>query len=233
MHLFYSPSVETEHILSEEESAHAVRVLRLKTGDKIEIVDGVGGLYKAIITNPHPKHCEFETLEKISDFGKNDFRIHIAIAPTKNIDRFEWFVEKCTEIGIHEITPIICRYSERKVIKPERIEKIIVSSSKQSYKALFPKLNPVCSFNEFIKNYSATQMFISHCYDNEKVTFQQAIKKQNDYIVMIGPEGDFSLEEIELARHNNYAPISLGNSRLRTETAGVLACHTIHLKHLV
>lgn len=231
MHLFYVPHIATSQTLSEEESRHAIRVLRLASGDKIQLVDGVGGFYEAVITNPHPKHCEYEILEEINDFGKRDFRIHIAIAPTKNIDRFEWFVEKCTEIGIDEITPIICRFSERKVIKSERIEKIIVSSSKQSYKAFFPKLNPVSSFNEFIKNNPATQKFIAHCYEHEKVMFHQAIKTNNDYIVLIGPEGDFSLEEIEMAIKNNYTPISLGNSRLRTETAGVVACHTINLKN--
>ncbi len=225
--IFYEPNIKFTNTLSEEESAHAVRVLRLKAGDKIDIVDGIGGLYKAVITNPHPKHCEFEIIESRQEVGKRDFRLHIAIAPTKNIERLEWFVEKCTEIGIDEITPILCQFSERKILKPERIEKIIVSAAKQSLKAYFPRLNPLCSFDDFLKRYSAKQQFIAHCYESEKALLQQVYKKSSDCIVMIGPEGDFSLQEVEKAIQANYSPVSLGNSRLRTETAGIVACHTV------
>lgn len=227
--MFYSPKIAFENFLPEEESQHAVRVLRMQSGDEIEIVDGVGGYYKAIITNPHPKHCEFEIKESIQEFGKRDYKLHIAIAPTKNIERFEWFVEKCTEIEIDEITPIICRFSERKIIKLERIEKIIVSAAKQSLKAYFPKLNPLCSFDEFLKNHTSQQKFIAHCYDTEKHQLQKAYAKSHDCIVLIGPEGDFSLDEVAKAVQSNYQPVSLGNSRLRTETAGIAACHTISL----
>ncbi len=229
--MFYCPTIEISNTLSEDESRHAVRVLRLQAGDEIDFVDGVGGFYKAVITNPHPKHCEFEIKDSVKEYGKRDFRLHIAIAPTKNIDRLEWFVEKCTEIGIDEITPIICRFSERKIIKPERIEKVIVSAAKQSLKAYFPKLNPICSFEEFIKNYSASQKFIAHCYEGEKISLQQAYTPSDDCIVLIGPEGDFSQEEIKLAIECGYTPVSLGNNRLRTETAGVVACHTVTLRN--
>lgn len=227
--MFYCPDIQNSKSLPEDESRHAIRVLRLQSGDDIDIVDGVGGLYKAVITNPHPKHCEFEIKKTIQGFDKKDYNLHIAIAPTKNIDRFEWFVEKCTEIGIDEITPIICRFSERKIVKLERIKKIIVSAAKQSLKAYFPKLNPLCSFDEFIDNYSSPMQFIAHCYESEKTLLQHAYKKSSDSIIMIGPEGDFSMEEVEKAIDSNFKPVSLGNSRLRTETAGIVVCHTISL----
>lgn len=230
--IFYAPectSSEGTKQLSEEESQHAVKVLRLKEGDNIIVVNGAGGYYKARITNSHHKRCEFEIIDAFEHFGKRDYRLHIAIAPTKNIERLEWFIEKVTEIGIDEITPVICRYSERKLIKPERLEKIIVSAAKQSLKAYFPKLNTVCNFNEFIKNYSASQKYIAHCYDTDKTTFKNILQKKDNVLVLIGPEGDFSTEEVELAIKNGFSPISLGESRLRTETAGIVACHTVSL----
>ena len=227
MSLFYVPDINLGQVFSEEESQHAVRVLRLQAGNEIEIVDGVGGFYKAVITNPHPKHCTFEIKETILNYGKRDYKLHIAIAPTKNIERFEWFLEKCVEIGIDEVTPLLCRFSERKIIKPERLEKIIVSAAKQSIKAYFPKLNPMANFDEFIKSKNADQKFIAHCYEDDKKLLQNVCQKSLDVIVLIGPEGDFSPEEVQKALKNGYQPISLGNSRLRTETAGVVACHTV------
>ena len=229
MTLFYVPNLATEHVLPEEESLHAVKVLRLQAGDKLVVVDGVGGYYIAKITLPHPKRCAFELIESQFEFGKRDYKLHIAIAPTKNMDRLEWFVEKATEIGIDEITPIICRFSERKMVKAERLEKIIVSAAKQSVKAYFPKLNPQCTFDELIKNHQATQKFIAHCYDSEKRQLKTEIVPAKDMLVLIGPEGDFSKEEVDKAIKNGFLPVSLGESRLRTETAGVVACHTVSL----
>lgn len=229
MHLFYAPNIALEHVLPEEESQHAVRVLRLQAGDEMVVVDGVGGWYTAVLTHPHPKRCGFEIKKTTLEYGKRNYRLHIAIAPTKNIERLEWFLEKATEIGVDEITPLICRFSERKIIKPERLEKIIVSAAKQSLKAYFPKLNPVCTFNDFLKTYSANQKFIAHCYEEDKQTLQSLYRAPSDVIVLIGPEGDFSPEEVQIALAENYAPVSLGNSRLRTETAGVVACHTVTL----
>jgi 16S rRNA (uracil1498-N3)-methyltransferase len=229
MTLFYVPNLATEHVLPEEESLHAVKVLRLKVGDGLVVVDGVGGYHIAKITLPHPKRCAFELIESQFEFGKRDYKLHIAIAPTKNMDRLEWFVEKATEIGIDEITPIICRFSERKMVKAERLEKIIVSAAKQSVKAYFPKLNPQCTFDELIKNHQATQKFIAHCYDSEKRQLKTEIVPAKDMLVLIGPEGDFSKEEVDKAIKNGYLPVSLGESRLRTETAGVVACHTVSL----
>ena len=229
MTLFYVPTLATEHVLPEEESLHAVKVLRLKVGDGLVVVDGVGGYHSAKITLPHPKRCAFELIESQFEFGKRDYKLHIAIAPTKNMDRLEWFIEKATEIGIDEITPIICRFSERKMVKAERLEKIIVSAAKQSVKAYFPKLNPQCTFDELIKNHQATQKFIAHCYDSEKRQLKTEIVPAKDMLVLIGPEGDFSKEEVDKAIKNGFLPVSLGESRLRTETAGVVACHTVSL----
>lgn len=227
MALFYVPELASGNILPEDESQHAVKVLRLQVGDEIVVVDGVGGFYKAKITNPHPKHCGFEIIETKLNYGKRDYRLHIAIAPTKNIDRLEWFIEKATEIGIDEITPIICRHSERKIVKEERLEKIIVSAAKQSVKAYFPKLNPLTTLDELFKNHQASQKFIAHCYEQDKRLLQTEVQKSKDVIILIGPEGDFSLEEVENAISNGFVPVSLGESRLRTETAGVVSCNTV------
>lgn len=201
----------------------------MKAGDKIELIDGVGGFYEAEIVHPHHKHCEVKILHKTENFNKRNHYLHIAIAPTKNIERLEWFLEKATEIGIDEITPIICRFSERKIIKPERLEKVIVSAMKQSIKAYLPKLNEACTFDEMIKRNEAKQKFIAHCYAGDKTLLQQAYQKGSDSFILIGPEGDFSEDEVTLALQKDFRPISLGNSRLRTETAGVVACHTINL----
>lgn len=227
--MFYCPDILHSFTLSEEESQHAVRVLRLQAGDELEVVDGAGGYYLAVVTNPHPKHCEFQIKETITEYEKRDYRLHIAIAPTKNIERLEWFIEKCTEIGVDEITPILCRFSERKIIKPERLEKIIVSAAKQSLKAYFPILNPMCSFRDFIQQTTVSQKFIAHCYEQDKQLLQQVYQKSSDAVILIGPEGDFSPEEVQAAIQHQFQPVSLGSSRLRTETAGIAACHTVAL----
>src|ERR1035437_9467473 len=227
MSLFYVPNIATSLVLPEEDSQHAVKVLRLQVGDAITVVDGVGGFYNATITKPHPKHCAFEIAEAVLEFGKRNYKLHIAIAPTKNIERLEWFIEKATEIGIDEITPILCRFSERKIIKSERLEKIIVSAAKQSVKAYFPILHPLCTFDELMKTHQASQKFIAHCYEEDKKLFQNEIRKSTDILILIGPEGDFSKEEVQKAISFGFVPVSLGNSRLRTETAGVVACCTV------
>ncbi len=231
MYLFYTPDIAKESVLSEEESKHAVRVLRLQSGDEIDVVDGAGNYYKARITNPNPKRCEFLVYETIVNFGVRPYRLHIAIAPTKNIERLEWFIEKCTEIGIDEITPILCRYSERKQVKEERLKKIVISAAKQSLKADFPKLNPLCRFEELLRKPFAGQKFIAHCYDLDKTPLKKAYRPACEALILIGPEGDFSKEEVEIAIQNGYIPISLGTSRLRTETAGIVACHTVALSN--
>ncbi len=231
MNLFYAPDIAQTLSLPEEESQHCVKVLRMKAGDHIHIIDGVGGLYEAQITEAHPKRTQVEILNIQNEYGRRPFRLHLAVAPTKNIDRFEWFVEKATEIGFDELTPLCCRYSERKIIKPERIEKILVSAAKQSLKAYVPRLNPMITFKEFINNPSLhtphSSLFIAHCYNQPKQHLFNACQPGGNVVVMVGPEGDFSEEEVELALRNSFKAVSLGESRLRTETAGVVACHLV------
>ena len=223
MHIFYQPNTAS-HLLSEEESQHAVKVLRLQVGDDIVVVDGVGGYYQAKIPLPHPKHCAFEIVQSTLGYGKRNYKLHIAIAPTKNIDRLEWFIEKAVEIGVDAITPVLCRHSERKIIKSERLEKIVVSAAKQSIKAYFPIFNPLCTFDELLKQHPAKTKFIAHCYPEEKSLLKDLLPEQDDILILIGPEGDFSPEEVAKALQNGFRPVSLGESRLRTETAGVVAC---------
>ncbi len=226
MYLFYTPNIEMEHFLSEEESAHCIRVLRYTRGDEILLTDGRGNTYKARISNPHPKHCEFEIISSERQQKSHDFYLHIAIAPTKNIERMEWMVEKCTEIGIDEITLLLCRFSERKQIRTDRLEKIILSAAKQSLTPYLPKLNPLTDYNTFINNAHEETRFIAHCYKEDKRELKTEIQKGRSCLVLIGPEGDFSEEEVKNALAKGFIPVSLGNSRLRTETAGVVACHT-------
>jgi 16S rRNA (uracil1498-N3)-methyltransferase len=230
MQLFYVPNVaENEIVLDETESKHAIRVLRLNVGDKIQVVNGKGGFFLAEITQPHPKKCKLSILESHTEFGKRRFNLHMAIAPTKNIDRFEWFLEKATEIGIDEITPVLCEHSERKTIKPDRLEKILVSAMKQSLKAYLPKLNPIVSFNEFLIKNEGEQKYIAHCNEGEKEHLQNEVEKEKSVTILIRPEGDFSPEEVEQAKKNGFCEISLGSSRLRTETAAIVACHIVNL----
>ena len=246
MNLFYAPDIQQSLSLPEEESQHCIKVLRMKSGDHIHIIDGVGGLYEAQIIEAHPKRTQVEILSYQTEYGRRPFRLHLAVAPTKNIDRFEWFVEKATEIGFDELTPLCCRYSERKIIKPERIEKILVSAAKQSLKAYVPILNPMITFKEFISQYSPTvlggggsqlstlnsQLFIAHCHNQPKQHLFKACQPGGNVVVMVGPEGDFSEEEVELALRNSFQAISLGESRLRTETAGVVACHLVTIANV-
>ncbi len=230
MQLFYIPNITgNEVVLNETESKHAVRVLRLTEGSRVQLIDGTGGFYEAEISVAHPKKCKLSIIDTIDEFEKRTFKLHIAIAPTKNIDRYEWFLEKCTEIGIDEITPLLSEHSERKVIKPERLNKILVAAMKQSLKAYLPKLNPLTSFNELILERRYENRYIAHCYDGEKIHLKNTIKKGDDILILVGPEGDFSLEEVEQAKENGFMEVSLGMARLRTETAGVVACHIANL----
>ena len=228
MNLFYSHNLLESNILPEEESAHAIRVLRLKCGDEIEIIDGKGLLCKAKITLENPKRCEFQIIEKIFIEKNRNFDLHIAIAPTKGIDRFEWFVEKATEIGIGKITPLLCQFSERKTLKTERLEKIIISACKQSQRFYFPKIEELTNFETFIKQTenSNSQKFIAHCYPTEKPFLKNICLPAKDTIILIGAEGDFSRDEIARAEKYGFVSVSMGDSRLRTETAGIIACAT-------
>ena len=206
-----------------------MRVLRYSVGDEILITDGKGTTYTARITNPHPKHCDFEILSREKQEPHHHFHLHIAVAPTKNIERLEWAIEKCVEIGVDEITPLLCRFSERKQLRTDRLEKIILSAAKQSLTPYLPVLHELTRYDEFIsrqKEDISTQKFIAHCYKEDKRVLKNEIEQGRDVLVLIGPEGDFSEQEIAEALAAGFIPVSLGNSRLRTETAAVVACHT-------
>ena len=233
MALFYVPDIANTWELSEEEATHALRVLRLTVGAELEITDGKGNLYRTAIASIAGKHCYVEPCAPF-DMSKNwRGNVHIAIAPTKNMDRIEWFAEKATEIGLDAVTFLNCRFSERKVIKPERVERIVVSAMKQSLKYSKPVVGEIVDFKKFIAIERPGAKFIAHCYDSERVLLKDVLAVGEDATVLIGPEGDFSPEEVQLAVKAGYRPVSLGSSRLRTETAALVACHTFILKNEV
>ncbi|WEK19585.1 MAG: 16S rRNA (uracil(1498)-N(3))-methyltransferase [Candidatus Pedobacter colombiensis] len=230
MHVFYTPDISSnEYVLNEEESKHCTKVLRLGIGAMVYLIDGVGGLYKAEITAEHKKHVNLHVVEAQYEYNKRNHHLHIAIAPTKNIDRLEWFLEKATEIGIEEITPVICDRSERKIVKEDRLYKVITSAVKQSLQAYHPVLNPQTTLSAFLKQSNDSIKMIAHCLDNEPRQFIAELAKPKErYTILIGPEGDFTGAEIELALQNGYKPLTLGNTRLRTETAALAACFEVN-----
>jgi len=229
MQLFYNPNItESDTLFSfdKDESRHIVKALRKTHGDILTITNGNGRLFKAKITVADIKHCQATIIEKALQ-PKRNVNLHLAVAPTKMNDRFEWFLEKATEIGVEEITPIICDHSERKVIKTERFEKIIQSAMKQSLQCYLPKLNAPVAFKDFITQSHTAQTFIAHCEDTKKQSLKSALQPDKDCLICIGPEGDFSVKEIEMALAAKYIPVTLGNTRLRTETAAIVACHSV------
>ncbi len=229
MHLFYTPDISGKsYQLSEEESKHCIKVLRLGIKDKVYLVDGKGGFYEAEIIDEHPKRTILLILNHQENYAKRNHYLHIAIAPTKNIDRFEWFLEKATEIGIDEITPIICERSERKELKIERSEKIITSAIKQSKKAYHPILNPAIKLNDFFKQANADYKYIAHCIESQKQMLSANFIAYSKYLILIGPEGDFTEQEVNSSLFNDFKAISLGDTRLRTETAALAACFEIN-----
>ena len=229
MQLFYLENPAKEIILNSEESKHATKVLRKKEGDVLDFTDGKGNFYKAEITIADSRKCRLKIVSSEQKGKQHNYHLHIAIAPTKNMDRFEWFLEKATEIGIDEITPIICSRSERKVIKTERCNKILLSAMKQSLKFHLPKLNESISLTNFLKSNVDGAKYIAHCEDGQKHELK-TISKTEKTLILIGPEGDFSQKEIDLVLQNQFKAVSLGTSRLRTETAGIIAAHTINIK---
>lgn len=229
MHVFYTPDIATNPELPEEEAGHCMRVLRLSPGDEVMLTDGKGCFYKAVISATAGKRCRVEVTETLPQEKGWNGHLHIAMAPTKNMDRTEWFAEKATEIGLDELTFLNCRYSERKVIKMERIEKIVVSAVKQSLKAAKPVLNEMVDFGKFVGRGFAGQKFIAHCHEGEKPLLKDVLCPGEDALVLIGPEGDFSEEEVTEALAAGFRQVSLGKSRLRTETAALVACHTLNL----
>lgn len=231
MQLFYNPTIlenDKELLFDKEESRHIFKVLRKKEGDILNITNGKGYFFKVELLQSNPKHC----VAKVIAVEKKEplpYYLHLAVAPTKLNDRYEWFLEKATEIGVSEITPIICDHSERKVIKLERFEKKVQSALKQSLKAYLPKINTAISLKEFLKNQKENthQKLIAHCEETQKKSLKSLIAPKSSTVLLIGPEGDFSVNEIELSLAANFKPVSLGNSRLRTETAAIVACHSV------
>jgi 16S rRNA (uracil1498-N3)-methyltransferase len=229
MQLFYNPNI-TEHTtgftFDKEESKHVVKVLRKNIGDTLYITNGKGWLFQAEITLPNINKCLVKVVSK-SLQKTRDYQLHLVVAPTKMNDRYEWFLEKATEIGIDSITPIICDHSERKIIKPERFERILQAATKQSLSCYLPKLHEAISFKEFIKQDFKGHLFIAHCEETDKKSLKQLLSPKQNITILIGPEGDFSTKEIEMAINNKFIPVTLGDTRLRTETAAIVACHSV------
>jgi len=229
MNLFYAPDLagQQEFTLPADESHHAVRVLRLEPGARIVVVNGRGGWYPSTITLADPKACQVQVVEQVEGFGKPSYHLHIAIAPTKQSERFEWFLEKATEIGLSEVTPLICDRSERRDIKTERLLRVAVSAMKQSVKAFHPVIHQPIPFGRFLEQPLEGCRAIAHCGEGERSWIDQCDLGQRKVILLIGPEGDFSPREIQAAVDHHFTPITLGSSRLRTETAGVAAAQTL------
>lgn len=229
MQLFYNPNIaegETSFNFDKDESRHIVKVLRKKVGDQLHITNGKGWLFTAKLTLAEAKHCSVKILSQNLQ-PKRPYSLHLAVAPTKMNDRYEWFLEKATEIGIEEITPIICDNSERKVVKLERFEKILQSAMKQSLQCYLPKLNAPIAFKDFVDSSFEVTKFIAHCEETDKKSLKSQLKNNENTLILIGPEGDFSVKEIEMALAADFIPVTLGNTRLRTETAAIAACHSV------
>lgn len=229
MQLFYNPTIDetTENFsFDKEESKHIIKVLRKKDTDILFVTNGLGLLFKTEITLASDNKCTVQ-IRSVEKTEPSKFQLHLAVAPTKMNDRYEWFLEKATEIGVHEITPIICDRSERKVVNRERFEKIILTAMKQSNLLFLPKLNEALTFKEFVKRNKNGLQLIAHCEDTDKKTLKSLLKTNENITLLIGPEGDFSEKEIALAIENKFIPVSLGNTRLRTETAAIVACHSV------
>ncbi len=229
MQLFYNHTLtesSTEIKFSREESKHIAKVLRKKEGDILYITNGKGILFTARITFSNPSQCH-AIIDAYDTQPEKSYTLHLAVAPTKMNDRYEWFLEKATEIGIDHITPIICDHSERKVIKAERFERILQSAMKQSLQSYLPQLNPAVSFSEFIAQEHTDQLLIAHCEETKKQSLKDILQPKTNVTILIGPEGDFSTKEIELALSSGYTPVTLGDTRLRTETAAIVATHSV------
>ena len=228
MPVFYTKQISGDQaFLGEEESRHVVRVLRLKKDDALEFVDGLGMRYQSIVTDPNPARTKLRILETHKDHLSREFKLHIGIAPTKSTDRFEWFLEKATEIGIEEITPISCDHSERNKLRYDRSEKILISAMKQSGRAFLPRLNPMVTIGEFLDQTNADIKYIAHCRTTRGELPEKPMKRNLSWTILIGPEGDFSEEEVVSAKDRGYQEISLGEAIYRTETAGIIACQLV------
>ena len=231
MQLFYNEDISSHDTLisfDKEESRHIIRVLRKTLGDTLMITNGKGSVFTSEIISADQRSVQVKILKEHSH-PRPDYELHMAVAPTKNIDRFEWFLEKATEIGVSQITPIICERSERKVVKLERLKRIILNAAKQSLKYHLPKLNEPILFNDLLSDVNETSKYIAHCEETNRHSLFKSVSAGENAIVLIGPEGDFSVKEITTALEQGFIPVTLGESRLRTETAAVAACHTFAL----
>ena len=231
MQLFYNPAISSEDkevIFPKDESKHIVKVLRKQEGDNLNITNGKGFLFSAEIIEANHNKCKAK-ITAVEQERDKKYHIHLAVAPTKMNDRFETFLEKATEIGLDKITPIICDHSERKVVKINRFERVLQSAMKQSLHYSMPEISEAISFQEFIQQEQNEQKFIAHCEENDKKSLQKELEPGKSYTILIGPEGDFSSEEIESAIKAGFIPVTLGNTRLRTETAAIVAAHTAAL----
>ena len=228
MLLFFTPDIQGEvYQLPKEESRHVIRVLRMKMGDILFLTDGAGNLYRCSLASEDPNRCLVTVMETLPGPGKRNFHLHLAVAPTKNIARFEWLLEKATEIGIEEITPMLCDHSERKQIRNDRLERVMIAAMKQSLKAYLPRLNEMKTFHDVIHGNDKGLKFIAHLDEQQPAHLKEKYYKGEDVIILIGPEGDFSPTELESASKAGFEKVSLGSSRLRTETAGLAACNII------
>lgn len=235
MQYFYSNNIIKDLvILNEEESKHCIKVLRHKVNDKIYLIDGIGGLFLCKILDDNFNQCKLQIIKK-EEVHERNFKLHIAISPIKNVDRFEWFVEKATEIGIDEITPIVCNKTEKLKIKKDRIQRILLSATKQSLNAKIPLFNEMVNFKDFIslqKNNQNIEKFIAYCGVDITQNLKSVYSQKSNTVIIIGPEGDFTENEVKYSLENGFKPVSLGVNRLRTETAGVMACSTINILNL-
>jgi 16S rRNA (uracil1498-N3)-methyltransferase len=229
MNIFIASVEKKLATLTSEESWHCAKVLRKKTGDNIQLIDGIGNFYEGVLEIVSDKKCTANVTSGPILQDKRNYYLHLAIAPTKQIDRIEWMIEKAVEIGIDEISFISCKNSERTVIKIDRIIKIVESAVKQSLQAYLPKINDLTSFKEIINSRSAGQKLIAHCYNEEKNDLKQTEFKNKSTLILIGPEGDFSMDEVDMALKNNFKAVSFGSNRLRTETAGLYVCQAASL----
>lgn len=227
---FFAPDIESTLTLPQSDSQHCVRVLRMQPGDELDVIDGRGHRFRCVLADAHSKHAAVEIIEKIDMPLCWSQQITVAVAPTKHMDRMEWMVEKLTEIGVNRIIPLLCRRSERKEIKTERLEKIAVSAMKQSLKSVMPEIYPMTPVREVINSFAEAQRFIAYCDPSiPRLNLSQVYQAVKDAVIMIGPEGDFSPEEIKAALDAGWKPVTLGDNRLRTETAAIVGCDTFHI----
>lgn len=227
--LFFCPDILTNPVLSEQESQHCVKVLRTREGERLTVTDGRGFFYDCELVQAHPKQC-LVAIRQQSEIARNrSFTLHVAFAPSKQMDRNEWFVEKATEIGIDRFTPLLCDRSERKEIKNERLQKIAIAAMKQSMQAHLPEIEEMNRFNDVVTCSFQGRKFIAHCHDGPKKPLAGSYKKGENALVLVGPEGDFTEEEVARAIELGFEPVSLGDTRLRSETASLVSMHTIHV----